>query len=119
MCLSVFDLTPFQVITDGKAYLRATVRNLDPTFGVTDGAQLLDVYVHVPGARRRLPWPRSPPATWSQRLEVQGFAAPVLVDASGDPVGPRSSWPTRATEPSPSRCLRTSSAHRRLRGDSA
>ncbi len=39
-----FDLTRFQVLSDGTtAYLRATLRNLDPTFGVTDGAQLLDV----------------------------------------------------------------------------
>src|SRR5205823_12317753 len=46
-----FDLTRFQVLSDGTfAYLRATLANLDPTFGVTDGAQLLDVYVHVPGA---------------------------------------------------------------------
>ena len=51
MRLLVFDLTRFQVISDGtNVYLRATVRNLIPTFGVTDGAQLLDVYVHVPGA---------------------------------------------------------------------
>src|SRR5204863_5733015 len=46
-----FDLTRFQVLSDGTfAYLRATLRNLDPTFGQTDGAQLLDVYMHVPGA---------------------------------------------------------------------
>ena len=91
-----FDLTRFQVISDGtNAYLRATLRNLDPTFGVTNGAQLLDVYVHVPGAS-----PTSTAAAfasrnytiatagaWSQRLEVQGFSAPVWVDASGDPVG--------------------------------
>ncbi len=91
-----FDLTRFQVISDGtNAYLRATLANLDPTFGVTDGAQLLDVYVHVPGAS-----PTSTAAAfasrnytiatagaWSQRLEVQGFAAPVWVGASGNPVG--------------------------------
>ena len=69
--------------------------NLDPTFGVTDGAELLDVYVHVPGAV-----PASTAAAfasrnytiatagaWSQRLEVQGFAAPEWVDASGNAVG--------------------------------
>src|SRR6185437_15817786 len=40
-----FDLTRFQVLSDGTfSYLRATLRNLDPTFGQTDGAQLLDVY---------------------------------------------------------------------------
>ncbi len=91
-----FDLTGFQVISDGtNAYLRATLSNLDPTFGVTDGAQLLDVYVHVPGAS---PTSTAAPfasrnytiataGAWSQRLEVQGFAAPVWVDASDDPVG--------------------------------
>ncbi len=46
-----FDLTDFQVISDGTtAYLRATLANLDPTFGSDFGAQLLDVYVHTPGA---------------------------------------------------------------------
>ena len=47
-----FDLTNFQVISDGTtAYLRATLANLDPTFGADFGAQLLDVYVHTPGRR--------------------------------------------------------------------
>jgi glucan 1,4-alpha-glucosidase len=91
-----FDLTRFQVLSDGTfAYLRATLGNLDPTFGVTDGAQLLDIYVHVPGAQ-----PASTAApfasrnysiaqagAWSQRLEVQGFASPVWVGASGSTVG--------------------------------
>jgi glucoamylase len=91
-----FDLTRFQVLSDGTfAYLRATLRNLDPTFGVTDGAQLLDVYVHVPGASTTSTqaafasrnYSISPSGAWSQRVEAQGFAAPVWVDASGSPVG--------------------------------
>ena len=100
-----FDLTRFQVLSDGTfAYLRVTLANLDPTFGVTDGAQLLDVYVHVPGA--------SPVSTaaafasrnysigqtgaWSQRVEVQGFAAPVWVNASGASVGTASALADQA-----------------------
>ena len=91
-----FDLTRFQVLSDGTyAYLRVTLRNLDPTFGVTDGAQLLDVYVHVPGASTTSTqaafasrnYSISPSGAWSQRVEAQGFAAPVWVDASGSPVG--------------------------------
>ena len=75
--------------------MRATLANLDPTFGVTDGAQLLDVYVHVPGAS-----PTSTQAAfasrnyaigasgaWSQRVEVQGFAPPAWVNAGGASVG--------------------------------
>jgi glucoamylase len=91
-----FDLTRFQVQSDGtNAYLRVTLANLVPTFGVLDGAQLLDVYVHVPSAS-----PTSMAAAfasrnytiassgaWSQRVEVQGFAAPVWVNASGGTVG--------------------------------
>jgi glucoamylase len=86
-----FDLTRYQVLSDGTfAYLRVTLRTLVPTFGVTDGAQLLDVYVHVAGAS-----PTSTAAAflsrnytiaapgWSQRVEVQGFAAPVWKNASG------------------------------------
>ncbi|HEV2243974.1 MAG TPA: glucodextranase DOMON-like domain-containing protein, partial [Streptosporangiaceae bacterium] len=91
-----FDLTRFQVLSDGTyAYLRATLRNLDPTFGVTDGAQLLDVYVHVPGASPTSTqaafasrnYSISPSGAWSQRVEAQGFGAPVWVNASGSPVG--------------------------------
>jgi len=76
-----FDLTRFQVISDGTfAYLRATLANLDPTFGATDGAQLLDVYVHVPGASATSTaaafasrnYTISSSGAWSQRLEVQG-----------------------------------------------
>jgi glucoamylase len=91
-----FDLTRFQVLSDGTfTYLRATLANLDPTFGVTNGAQLLDVYVHVPGASAtstQAPFTSrnytiSPPGAWSQRIEVQGFVPPVWVDASGNAVG--------------------------------
>jgi glucoamylase len=91
-----FDLTRFQVLSDGTfTYLRATLTNLDPTFGVTDGAQLLDVYVHVPGASAtstQAPFTSrnytiSPSGAWSQRIEVQGFVPPVWVDASGNTVG--------------------------------
>ena len=39
------------MISDGTTvYLQATLANLDPTFGSAFGAQLLDVYVHNPGA---------------------------------------------------------------------
>jgi glucoamylase len=91
-----FDLTRFQVLSDGTfAYLRATLRNLDPTFGQTDGAQLLDLYVHVPGAASTSTqaafasrnYTIAPAGAWSQRVEVQGFAAPVWVNASGGSVG--------------------------------
>ena len=91
-----FDLTRYQVISDGTfAYLRVTLQTLVPTFGSLDGAQLLDVYVHVPGSS-----PTSTAAAfasrnysitssgaWSQRVEVQGFAAPVWVNAGGGTVG--------------------------------
>jgi glucoamylase len=91
-----YDLTRFQVLSDGTyAYLRATLRTLVPTFGVLDGAQLLDVYVHVPGASAvstAAAFPSrnysvSASGAWSQRVEAQGFAAPVWADASGATVG--------------------------------
>jgi glucoamylase len=91
-----FDLTRFQVLSDGTfTYLRATLANLDPTFGVTNGAQLLDVYVHVPGASATSTaaafasrnYAISSSGAWSQRVEVQGFAAPVWVNAAGSQVG--------------------------------
>src|SRR6266704_2319530 len=91
-----FDLTRFQVLSDGTtAYLRATIANLSPTFGQVDGAQLLDVYVHVPGAATTSTaaafstrnYTIASAGAWSQRLEVQGFAGPVWQDASANPVG--------------------------------
>ena len=91
-----FDLTRYQVLSDGTfAYLRVTLRDLTPTFGVTDGAQLLDVYVHVPGASATSTqaafasrnYTIAPAGAWSQRVEVQGFASPVWVNAAGNSVG--------------------------------
>jgi glucoamylase len=91
-----FDLTRFQVITaNGTVYLRTTLDKLTPTFGNVMGAQLLDVYVHAPGASNTSTAaayaPRNytiaPTDAWSQRIEVQGFASPVWVDPSGNQVG--------------------------------
>jgi glucoamylase len=100
-----FDVTRFQVLSDGTfAYLRTTLRNLDPTFGVTDGAQLLDVYAHVPGAASTSTqaafasrnYAIAPSGAWSQRVEVQGFASPVWVNASGGSVGTASALAEQA-----------------------
>jgi glucoamylase len=94
-----FDLTDFQVISDGTtAYLRATLANLDPTFGSDFGAQLLDIYVHTPGtsatstqaAYTTRNYTIAPAGAWSERVEAQGFASPTWVDASGNQVGPAS-----------------------------
>jgi glucoamylase len=100
-----FDMTRFQVLSDGTfSYLRATLRNLDPTFGQTDGAQLLDVYVHVPGAASTSTqaafasrnYAIASAGAWSQRVEVQGFASPVWVNASGGSVGTASALAEQA-----------------------
>jgi glucoamylase len=91
-----FDLTGFQVISDGTAvYLRTTVANLAPTFGADFGAQLLDVYVHNPAATPTSTqaafasrnYAIAPAGAWSERVEAQGFASPAWVDPSGDSVG--------------------------------
>ena len=91
-----FDLTRFQVITaNGTVYLRTTLNKLTPTFGNVMGAQLLDVYVHAPGATSTSTAAAFPQRNytiaasdaWSQRIEVQGFASPVWVDPSGNQVG--------------------------------
>ena len=100
-----FDLTRFQVISDGTfAYLRVTLANLDPTFGATDGAQLLDVYVHVPTAAATSTqaafasrnYTIASAGAWSQRVEVQGFASPVWVNAAGNSVGTASALAVQA-----------------------
>ena len=58
-----FDIQEFQVFDDGtNVIFRVKVRDLSPTFGSPLGAQLVDVYVHDPGAPRRAR-PRPPPPT--------------------------------------------------------
>ncbi|SDH05547.1 glucodextranase DOMON-like domain-containing protein [Nonomuraea jiangxiensis] len=85
-----FDLRRFQVITDATTvYLRAELRDLTSTFGNQIGAQLLDVYVQDPAVAARSTDAAFPQRNhrlaegWSQRVEVQGFAAPVWVTAAG------------------------------------
>jgi glucoamylase len=91
-----YDITRFQVITLGSTvYLRTTLRTLVPTFGNVMGAQLLDIYVHTPGAAATSTaaafpsrdYTVAPTDAWSQRLEVQGFASPAWVNPNGDPLG--------------------------------
>jgi glucoamylase len=100
-----FDLTRFQVLSDGTyAYLRVTLADLVPTFGALDGAQLLDLYVHVPGASSTSTqaayasrnYTIAPSGAWSQRVEVQGFASPVWVNAAGNSVGTASALAVQA-----------------------
>jgi len=92
-----FDLQRFQVIDAGDTiFLRAQLRDLSPTFGSPLGAQLLDIFVRDPAAgafSTAAPFPQrnyaiAADSAWSSRIEVQGFAAPVFVDASGQPLGP-------------------------------
>jgi carbohydrate-binding DOMON domain-containing protein len=90
-----YDLTDFQVYDTGDTVtFRVQTRDLTPTFGSALGAQLVDVYVHEPGAA-----PTSTAASfpqrnytiasadaWSRLIEVQGFGQR-FVDASGATVG--------------------------------
>jgi glucoamylase len=91
-----FDLLRFQVIDAGQTiFLRAELRDLSPTFGSPMGAQLLDVFVRDPAATAFSTAPPFPQrryqlaadSAWSSRLEVQGFADPVFVDAAGQSLG--------------------------------
>jgi len=91
-----WDLTGFQVITAGsEVYLRTSLATLVPTFGAVDGADLLDIYVHDPSATATstaAAYPTrnytiAPADAWNERLEIQGFASPVWVNAAGGQVG--------------------------------
>ena len=90
-----FDLQRFQVIVSGDTVLlRTKVRDLTPTFGSPLGAQLLDVYVHTPtgtsstaAAYPSRNYTIAPGSAWSRRIEVEGFADPVFVDAAGTSLG--------------------------------
>jgi glucoamylase len=100
-----YDVQRFQVISDANTvYLQTRLRDLTPTFGSPIGAQLLDVYVRRPGVSPVSDQAAYPQRnytlgdSWTQRIEVQGFAAPVWVDAAGtalDGAAVRSSQTTR------------------------
>jgi glucan 1,4-alpha-glucosidase len=91
-----FDIERFQVFDAGaNVVMRLTLRDLTPTFGSPLGAQLVDVYVHVPGAS-----PTSTAASnasrnfgiatadaWSRMIQVQGFSSGRFEDASGKTLG--------------------------------
>jgi len=91
-----FDITHFTVNeTATSIYIQTTLRTLVPTFGNDFGAQLLDVFVRNPSA--------SPSSTaapfasrnyaiaaadaWTERIEAQGFASPIWVNAANASLG--------------------------------
>ena len=90
-----YDIEQFQVFDAGdRIIFRLRTADLTPTFGSPLGAQLVDVYVHVPGAS-----PTSTAASfpqrqyeiaaggaWSRLIEVQGFGQR-YVDAGGNTLG--------------------------------
>jgi glucoamylase len=91
-----FDLTGMTVNETGtQVYIQVSIANLVPTFGNSFGAQLLDLYVRDPSASSTstaAPYPSRnytivPADAWSERLEAQGFAPPVWVDAAGTSLG--------------------------------
>jgi glucan 1,4-alpha-glucosidase len=90
-----FDIQRFQVFDTGSDIVfRVQTRNLSPTFGSALGAQLVDVYVHVPGAASTSTvssfgtrhYTIAQPFAWSRLIEVQGFGNRYL-DASGATLG--------------------------------
>ena len=99
---------------------RVRTRDLTPTFGSPLGAQLVDVYVHVPGASptsTAASFPQrnyaiAPAGAWSRLIEVQGFGQR-FVDAGGaDARHDRASAPTRSRATSRSACRRPRSGRR-------
>ena len=90
-----FDIQRFQVYDDGTdVVFRLQTRDLSETFGSALGAQLVDVYVHVPGAATTSTAAANPsrnfqiaPAdAWSRLIQVQGFGQRYQ-DASGTTLG--------------------------------
>ncbi len=89
-----FDLTKFQVYDTGSTVtFRVQTANLTPTFGSTNGAQLVDVYVSKPGATSTSTASSYPGMNyttlvpWSRLIEAQGFGNNRFVDATGTSVG--------------------------------
>jgi glucan 1,4-alpha-glucosidase len=90
-----FDLLRFQVYDTGaNVTFRVQTRDLTPTFGSPLGAQLVDVYVHEPGAsptsmqaaNTSRNFTIAPAFAWSRLIQVQGFGQR-YVDANGTTVG--------------------------------
>ena len=90
-----YDIQEFQVYDAGTDVIfRLKTRDLTPTFGSPLGAQLLDVYVHDPGAATTSTAASFPQrnytivagSAWSRLIEVQGFGQR-YVDASGATLG--------------------------------
>jgi carbohydrate-binding DOMON domain-containing protein len=77
-----------------RIIFRLRTRDLSPTFGSPLGAQLVDVYVHVPGAAQTSTAASFPQrnytiaqtGAWSRLIEVQGFGQR-YVDAGGATLG--------------------------------
>jgi glucoamylase len=92
-----FDMQQFQVIVSPDQQtvtFKVKIRDLTPTFGSPLGAQLVDVYVRVPGASPtstaasflQRNYVIDPGSAWSRLLEVQGFGQR-YVDATGATLG--------------------------------
>ena len=90
-----FDIQRFQVYDAGTDVIfRLQTRDLSETFGSALGAQLVDVYVHVPGATTTSTEAARPsrnfeiaqPDAWSRLIQVQGFGQR-YVDAAGTTLG--------------------------------
>jgi glucoamylase len=87
-----FELGKMQVNqTPSDVYIQFTLPYLTNVFGNPFGAQLLDLYVHDPGAAitstaaayQQLNYTILPADAWSERLEAQGFAPLIWQNASG------------------------------------
>jgi len=90
-----FDIEAFQVYDSGSdVTFRLRTRDLSETFGSPLGAQLVDVYVHVPGAAPTSTaaahplrnFSIAPSFAWSRLIQVQGFGQR-FVDAGGSTLG--------------------------------
>jgi len=91
-----FDLTDFQVYDTGRTVtFRLQTKDLTPTFGSVDGAQLADVYVHNPSAAATstassypgMNYGLASGAAWNRLIEVQGFGNQRFVDPADSNVG--------------------------------
>ena len=93
--LGAFDIQRFQVFDSGDTVtFRLRTRDLSETFGSPLGAQLVDVYIRVPGAAATSTaaahslrnFAIAPAFAWSRLIQVQGFGQR-YVDAGGTALG--------------------------------
>ncbi len=86
-----YDLQRFEVYDAGdRIIFRVRTRDLTPTFGSPLGAQLIDVYVHIPGASPTSTAAAFPQRNYTSRRGPSGSRSRASASSTSTRAAPRS-----------------------------